>query len=300
MKVWRVILLAVVAGFTLSGCGKKESVAQSPGDKKLKVAATIYPLADIVANIGGDKVEVVTIMPPGASPHTFEPTPETINASTGAAAIFKIGNGLDDWTEKIVSAVGGKTEAVDVSDGIDLRKFDDGSADPHYWLSLVNGQIIATNVVRVLTSIDTKNSEYYMDNLMTYIRKLDAADAEIKKMLAPIKGKSFATFHEAWFYFAQEYGLVVAAAFEPFPGRQPSPAWLAEFSDTVKKNNIKWIFSEPQFSADAISQVAKDLNVRLGVLDPEGGKGEYKGEKGYIAMMKWNAKVLLDALGQPQ
>ncbi|HSV27317.1 MAG TPA: metal ABC transporter substrate-binding protein, partial [Sedimentisphaerales bacterium] len=107
-----------------------------------------------------------------------------------------------------------------------------------------------------------------------------------------------ATFHDAWYYFAREYGLKVAATFKPFPGQQPSPAWLAGFIETVRRENIQWIFSEPQFSPDAISQVAKDLGVRVSVLDPEGGAGDYNGETGYIAMMKWNAAVLLETLGQ--
>ena len=295
---WIMAILVVVTSLATSGCRRESPATGMAEGEKLKVAATIHLLADIVANVGGDKVDVVTIMPPGASPHTFEPMPETIRAAGGAAAVFKIGCGLDDWVEKIGTAIKGELEAVDVTRGVELRRFEDGSIDPHYWLSLVNGQIMAVNVAQMLSRMDAENTEYYMDNMMAYVKKLDAADAEIKAKLAPVKGMAIATFHDAWFYFAQEYGLEVAASFEPFAGRQPSPAWLTEFIETVKKKNIKWIFSEPQFSTDAISQVAKDLGVKVGVLDPEGGVGEYDGEKGYIAMMKWNAETILEALSE--
>jgi zinc transport system substrate-binding protein len=268
------------------------------GADRLKVAATIFPLADIVKNVGGDKVDVVTIMPMGASPHTFEATPEAIRTVSGASVIFKIGSGLDNWTEGITAAMQGKVKVMEVSGGIELRKFEDGSVDPHYWLSLKNGQLIAVTVAQELSKMDAANTDQYMANMMEYVKRLEAADAELKAKLAPVKGKSFATFHEAWFYFAQEYGLEVAAAFEPFPGREPTPKYLAEFGDTVKKKNIKWVFSEPQFSSDAISQVAKDLGVKLGVLDPEGGTEKYGSESGYIAMMKHNADTILKALSE--
>jgi len=300
---WAVVAVAVIVVVLLLAYGPRAGKGPAdgggegqPSGGKVKVAATIYPLADIVANVGGEKVDVVTIMPAGASPHTFEVTPDTVRAAQGARALFKIGCGLDDWAEKITAAMGGDVRVVEVSQEIDLRKFEDGSVDPHYWLSLKNGQVIAVTVARTLSSIDASNGEYYMHNMTDYVKRLEAADAEIAAMLAPVKGKSFVTFHEAWFYFAQEYGLNIAAAFEPFPGRQPTPAWLAEFEDAIRKNNVKWIFSEPQFSDAAVSQVAKDLNVKLGVLDPEGGVSEYEGQKGYIPMMKHNAETIRKAL----
>jgi ABC-type Zn uptake system ZnuABC Zn-binding protein ZnuA len=303
--IWAAVLAVIVVALIMMvptvPDGTKSPAAggqATPASGKLKVAATIFPLADIVGNIGGEKVDVVTIMPVGASPHTFEPTPETIRTVSGAAMIFKIGSGLDDWTEKVTAAMQGKVSVVAVSSNIELRKFEDGSVDPHYWLSLANGQIIAVTVAKELSRIDEAGTEYYMANMKEYVKKLEAADARIKAKLAPVKGKSFATFHEAWFYFAREYGLEVAMAFEPFPGREPTPKYLAEFGDTVKKKNIKWVFSEPQFSSDAISQVAKDLGVKLGVLDPEGGMADDAKEHGYIPMMQRNAETILKALSE--
>jgi ABC-type Zn uptake system ZnuABC Zn-binding protein ZnuA len=304
MWIWATAgLIVLVALYLLIPLAERKAgrvavdVSPSP-TAKLKVAATIFPLADIVKNVGGDMVDVVTIMPPGASPHTFEPTPETVNAVSGARIIFRIGGGLDNWVDSVTGAMQGKPVVVEASGGIELRKFEDGSVDPHYWLSLKNGQLMAVNVGQELSKLDPKNAERYMANMIEYTRKLEAADADLRKMLAPVKGRSFATFHEAWFYFAKEYGLDVAEAFEPFPGKEPTPAYLKTFGDTVKAKGIKWIFSEPQFSSDAISQVAADLNVKLGVLDPEGGWAQDPSQRGYIQMMKRNAETILKAMNE--
>jgi zinc transport system substrate-binding protein len=300
---WILLGLGLILGLYqlvtgIAGLASQKTVVQPRAAGRLKVAATLFPLADIVKNVGGDLVDVVTIMPPGASPHTFEPTPETVNAVSGARVIFRIGSGLDNWVDAVTGAMQVRPVVVEVSGGIELRKFADGSTDPHYWLSLKNGQLIAVNVAQELSKLDPKNAERYMAAMIDYAKQLDVADAELRTMLAPVKGKSIATFHEAWFYFAKEYGLDVAEAFEPFPGKEPTPAYLKNFKDTIKAKGIRWIFSEPQFSSDAISQVASDLNVKLGMLDPEGGWARDPSQRGYIQMMKANAATILKAMSE--
>ncbi len=291
-----VIVISMVAALVLVcwlvSCRKRQQPAGQ--SDKPKVAASIFPLADIIRNVGGDKVTVITILPAGASPHTFEIKPETVKAAAGIKAIFKIGAGLDDWAEGVAAAVRKPPGIVDVSQGVVLRKLPDGSIDPHYWLSLGNGKLIARNVAETLSELDPANTEYYSANLAAYQRQLSTADIEIKEILADLPERTFATFHEAWFYFADAYGLKVAAAFEPFPGKEPTPEFLAEFTRAVKEHNVKVIFSEPQFSPEAIAQLAKDMGVKLGRLDPEGGGSSET--QGYIEMMKFNAMTIREAL----
>jgi zinc transport system substrate-binding protein len=297
VKKYAFISLAAVAGIIccilLSSCKKTE---QSADATKLKVAATIFPLADIARNVGGDKVTVITIMPPGASPHTFEPSYDTIRNASGIKAMFKIGFGLDDWAQKVVDGISGKVSIIEVSKGIELRHLEDGSVDPHYWLSLTNGGIIAKNIADSLTELDPANKDYYLKNLADYQKSLAAENEAIKKKLGTLKEKTFVTFHEAWFYFAQAYGLKVAEAFEPFPGKEPTPAFLARFIKTIKENNIKVVFVEPQFSAESIRQLATDFHLKIRMLDPEGGgTGE---TKSYLDMMRFNAETIYKALSE--
>ena len=122
-----------------------------------------------------------------------------------------------------------------------------------------------------LAGLDPANKDYYLNNLAAYQQHLAKEDEEIKNKLAGLPQKKFVTFHEAWFYFAQAYGLEVAEAFEPFPGKEPTPEFLAHFIDVIKKNNIKVVFVEPQFSPESIQQVANDLHLKIRTLDPEGG-----------------------------
>jgi ABC-type Zn uptake system ZnuABC Zn-binding protein ZnuA len=286
------IVLCLICGFLLCSCRKEKESAV--GDGRIKAAATIFPLADIVKKVGGDKVTVITIMPPGASPHTFEVSPATVEAAAGARIFFKIGAGLDDWVTGITGAMEEKPEIVDLSKEVTLRKLPDGTADPHYWLSLENGMVIARTAAERLSALDPANKEYYSAHLAAYLRKLSKADEELKRMFANLPDKKFVTFHEAWFYFAQAYGLEVTAAFEPFPGKEPTPEFLVEFSKTIEEKNIKALFTEPEFSPEAVKQLAKDMGLKLEVLDPLGGTSPQTDS--YISMMKSDANVIYDAL----
>lgn len=288
------ITAILCGGILLCSCKKSESPAAAGG--KLKIAATIFPLSDIAANVGGDKISVITILPAGASPHTFEPKIETIRQASGIKALFKIGHGLDEWGQKLVESLGNDISVIEVSKGIALRKFPDGSVDPHYWLSMANASVIAQNIAEALIKFDPANKDYYLKNLVAYQQQLSKEDQAIKEKLAGLKQKSFATFHEAWFYFAKEYSLEVAEAFEPFAGKEPTPEFLANFIKTIKEKHVKVVFAEPQFSAEAIQQTAKDLGIKIGTLDPEGGGMEQT--KTYINMMRYNAQTVYNALSE--
>jgi ABC-type Zn uptake system ZnuABC Zn-binding protein ZnuA len=284
--------ISLIFCFLLCSCRKENTPAADAG--KLKVAATIFPLADIARNIGGDKITVITIMPPGASPHTFEINPRIVESAMGMTMLFKIGAGLDNWAEGITGAMREKPQIVDLSKVIRLRKLPDGSADPHYWLNLENGMIIAKTIADSLSVLDPADTEFYQENLTKYLEELRGANDQLKKMFVNLPDKKLATFHEAWFYFAQAYGLEVTTAFEPFPGKEPTPEFLAEFTKTIKENKIKVIFTEPQFSTEVIIQVAKDLGVKLQLVDPEGGGSPET--MSYISMMKFNANTIYNAL----
>jgi zinc transport system substrate-binding protein len=283
------MILAV--SLVVAGCKKQQATAEPNSPR---AAATIYPLMDIARNIGGDKISVICLMPPGASPHTFEVSNETIERAQGTRILFKIGSGLDDWADGVTNSLGPGLDVKTVSDGIALRKFEDGSADPHYWLSLKNGETIARNVANELSRIYPQYQETFSRNLAAYQKTLAAEDAAIRQKLSSLTDRKFATFHEAWFYFADAYGFKIIAAFEPYPGREPTPDFLNNFIRTLKENKVKVIFSEPQFSPEAVRQVAEDLGVKLATLDPEGGGTEQT--RTYTGMMQYNADTIYEYL----
>lgn len=260
---------------------------------KPRVAATIFPIYDIARNIAGNKMDVLLIAPPGASPHTFEITPERVKELQGAKIIFAIGHGLDAWASQTAEALPG-SEVITVDNNIDLMADEESSgANPHYWLSLANARIISTNILNELKAADPASSEYYDQNAAGFLSELELADQEIKTILGRITDKNIITMHDAWPYFARDYGINVVATFEPYPGSEPTPQYLAELSRTAKKYNVKTIFSEPQLSSQLLSAFLEDLGMNLAVLDPEGG---LPGRESYIDLMKFNAQSIHGAL----
>ncbi|MDD4995704.1 MAG: metal ABC transporter substrate-binding protein [Patescibacteria group bacterium] len=288
-----VLFLALVAIIGVAACLSLFSNSIPAVSGKPRVAATIFPIYDIAKNIAGDKMDVLLIAPPGASPHTFEITPERIRDLQGSKLIFAIGHGLDTWASQTAQALP-NSEVIIVDKGIELIADEEESgANPHYWLSLKNARIISLNILNALKSADPINGEYYDQNTASFLSELDAADREIKKLLGNLTDKNIITMHDAWPYFAKDYGINIIASFEPYPGSEPTPQYLAELSRTAKEYNVKTIFSEPQLSSQLLIPFLEDLGMNLAVLDPEGGLA---GRETYIDLMKFNAQAIHDAL----
>jgi zinc transport system substrate-binding protein len=302
MRKMIIIGLLTFLPFWHHACSKRPSTAYA----KPKVATTIFPLYDITRNIAGDKLEVLQILPPGTSPHTYELTPQQVKRLQGVVVVFGIGHGLDDWTSTIVDVLPGVKRVI-VDRGISLKRFavpeeheadDEGhqeheGANPHYWLSIDNGKLIAKTVAEELMRLDPDNGNHYRTNLDGYLSKLDAAKEAIEGRVRELPRKKMITFHDAWAYFAQEFGLEVVGAFEPFPGKQPTPRHLAALHETARRHDMTVIFSEPQFSSETVASFVKDMGLRLYVLDPLGG---VDGRDSYIGLLKYDSDMIVEAL----
>ena len=263
---------------------------------KLTIGATIFPLYDITQNIVKDKADVIQILPIGASPHTFELTPEKVKELSDAKIIFKIGV-LDDWIDPVSDSLP-LVQKIAVNKNIVLLNSEEEGEqyDPHYWLSIKNAKIISQNIYDELIKIDPQNANIYKTNLDQYFIELDKAELIIKNQLANLKSNKLITFHDSWQYFANEYGLKVVGVFEPSPGQEPAPQYLKQITLTAEKYQIKTIFSEPQFSTGLIEQIAKDTNLKIYQLDAEGGGNA--GKETYIKLMEYNSETIFTALNE--
>lgn len=277
-----VIIICLSIVISLFILGNKNSTSQ---DSSLKVAATIFPLYDITRNIAGDSIDVELILPPGASPHTFEPSPQEIKALQGSKAIFTIGYDIDNWSEKLAQTAG-ISQQITVDRNVKL--IDD---NPHYWLSVQNSELIADQVLDELTLLFPQYEQEFIKNRDNYVIKLRNLSQELNAKLAS-QNIQIATFHNAWEYFAQEYGIKVVAIFEEFPGKEPSPAYLADFQKQIQTNQVKIIFAEPQFSTAQLNPIATDLGVEISTLDPIGG---IEGRDSYESLMRYNLERILEA-----
>lgn len=263
-----------------------------PEGEKQAVAVTIYPLYDLARNVAGEEAEVKLILPPGASPHLFEFSPKQLKELQNVKAVFAIGHGLDDWAAQIANVVK-DAPIITVDQGIDLRKFENGATDPHYWLHFGNARQITDTIAKELGEIDPAHADLYRMSAQAYKEKLAEKEDSLKPVLAQAQGKSILTFHEGWFYFAQNFGLKIAGTFEPAAGVEPTPRYLAALQREIKEKQIKIIFIEPQLSTGVLEGFAKDNHLSIAELDPLGG---VEGRRTYLDLMEFNANAVRQAL----
>lgn len=259
-------------------------------EEESSVAATIFPIYDIAKNVAGEAVKVTLILPPGSDAHSFEPSPSLLKELNGAVTVYAIGYQLDEWSTVLADSVGAETTLVDKN--ISLRpsmEEEEGPYDPHYWLSVPNAKIIATTIANDLIARFPEQTQTFSSNLETYLLELDTLDAETRAALKDIPNKNIVTFHDAWYYFTNEYGLTVAGTFEPTAGREPTPQYLAELVNKISEAGVKTIYYEPQMSISGYETFANDYDIELKVLDDIGGVAPYDS---YINLIKTNVSTL--------
>lgn len=258
-KVTILILLLVVP--LLCGCVSQNEMPSG----KIRVVATIAPLGEFVEIVGGDKVVVTVIVPSGAEPHTFEPTPSQMREVAKADLYVMNGAGLEFWMNKVLK-VNKKMAIVDSSKGVALLQESGGEMDPHIWISLRNAGLQVNNICSGLVQVDPTNKDYYTKNRDNYLQELQSLDEELSRSFISTKSKIFIVHHPAWAYFARDYGLEEVPLMEN--EKEPGPKYLGEVVDLAKKNNIMTIFVEPEYNPKAAEVIAREMNASIISLDP--------------------------------
>lgn len=268
------------------------TVADAPA-----VAATIFPLYDIVRNVAPEGIKVTLVLPPGASPHTFEPTPAGVTKLHDAQVIYAIGHGIDGWAESLAENAGDDVFVVDK--GIALRKAaagdEDGDAhegsdgtDPHYWLSALNAMTIARTVSADLQERFPSMADGIQRAEQEYLSRLRELHTELGASIGKVANKRIVTLHDAWYYFADAYGLTIVGTFEPSAGREPTPRYLAELQAAIRDAGTTQLFSEPQIATTGFDAFVRDNGLTISVLDPIGG---VPGRESYLNLMRFNERV---------
>lgn len=331
---------------SLSACTSKQEVSKELNKEgKPSVAATIFPLYDLVRQVAGDRAVAVLVLEPGASPHTYEASPGKIKELADTKAIFAIGAGLDAWASDITTALPA-TEVIAMDRYAILKPFiqeehdhrtgsehgtettlneegeehghnaaeehgaesvhdeeendhghEHGSNDPHYWLDPAQSGALLEGIAKELGRLDPSNSQYYLDNAASYQAEIAARLPAWQEKLSALPSKELAVFHDAWSYFATAFGLGIALSFEPFPGQAPSPTYLAKLHEEAKEHDVRALFVEPQFSAEAVKTIASDLGLKVDVLDPIGG---VSGRDTYIDLIDYNVETIYRNLNDKQ
>lgn len=292
-------LLLAAAVIVVGACGTGAASTAPSGGGALSVVTTTTVFADIVKNVGGDRVTVHSIIPSGVGPEDYEPKPDDAKSLAGAALIVSNGVGLDDFVKKLLAASGDAASArLVLGDGIPTITVD-GTPNPHFWLdpSLV-AQYYVPAISAKLTALDPAGAGTYRANATAYTAALGALDTELQAQIAqlPDANRKLVTFHDAFPYFARHFGFELVGVILANPGQEPSAGDLARLVDTVKAAGVKAVFSESQFNpslAQTLAQEAGITNVVTTLYNDALGPSP---ADTYLGMMRWNVGQIVQAL----
>jgi zinc transport system substrate-binding protein len=277
----RVIPVLVIILFTLlvSSCDRGESAGEKP-----VVVVTILPQAEFVKKVGGDRVVVTVMVPPGANVHIYEPTPFQMTTLAEASMYAKVGSGIEfelTWMEKL-QAVNEEMLVVDCSAGVPLQEVtgevESLEIDPHIWMSPGNVAIMVQNIYDGLVTIDAANKAYYARNRDAYLWELDRLDQEIRDSLSGVPDRTFMVYHPSLGYFAREYDLTMLSIENE--GKEPTAAGMARMITRAKESDITVIFADPQFNPQSARVIADAIGGKVVFVDSLAG--DYLANTGYF------------------
>ena len=301
----KIILIAVI----IFGCSAKS--------QKPMFVATCQPVAYILQELVKTRGTVVTLLPAGASPHTYSPVPSDIQKTSAAKGLIYISENLDGWAANIPSKA--KIELFKLLPQEYILTFDGehhshsehpsadstsdttkakeriklANIDPHFWTDPMAVKALLPALVDTLSKLDSENADAYKVNAELFAKKLDLIDLQVRDIVKNIVGKPVFTFHPSFRYFLRRYNLGYAGSVEEAPGKEPSPRFVAEIVKKIHDSRTKGIFNEPQLPSGFINMIAQEAKVNVFLLDPIGGSNNISN---YSDLILYNARILKMAL----
>ena len=310
--IWVMLLLLV------AGCGTNHDAAGTPSGKR-KVVATFSVIGDLVHQVAGDQVDLVTLVGSDGDVHTFEPAPSDGVALAKAAMIFENGVGLEPWFEAMYKSSQSKARRVVVSKGLKLIEADEDDhkhegpkkeasghkheeLDPHVWHDVRNAMHIVEVIRDQLAEVDPANAENYKANAAAYLKQLKDLDGWVVQTVAtlPESERKLVTSHDTFGYFARRYGFqVLGSGLESFSteASDPSAADFAKLCDSIKAAKVPAIFAENVQNPKLMERLAKEAGVRLAppLFTDALGKVGSEGDT-YVKMMRHNVTTIVTQL----
>ncbi|NLC70983.1 MAG: zinc ABC transporter solute-binding protein [Desulfuromonadaceae bacterium] len=301
----QVFLANLFVGFLILCLAPAATLA---GNDPLPVFVSVLPQKQFVERIGGERVQVSVMVPPGRSPATYEPTPRQMAGLSRARLYFSIGVPFERIWMKRVAANNPQMKVIDSQCGIELMPMNSyhhhhegeihspsagghetGPPDPHIWTSPALVKIMADNIVQALCEASPENIGEFQINYQKFVTDLDLLEKEIRVKLAPLSNRRFLVFHPSWGYFARDFGLEQIAI--ESGGKEPGAKTLAALIERAKQEEIRVIFVQEQFSRTAAATVAAAIGGRVVAIDPLA--------EDYFANLRRVAEVLAAAMRQP-
>ncbi|WP_088013844.1 metal ABC transporter substrate-binding protein [Gottfriedia acidiceleris] len=308
MRIFKKLIpLILVFILALSACSNKNV----DNHNKLKVVTTYSIIYDLVKNIGGNKVEIHSLVPIGANPHEYDPLPKDLMKTTDADVVFYNGLNLEQgnsWFNKLLKSSnksGNEAPVYMVSQNVKPIYLEsnglEGETDPHAWLDIRNGVIFAKNIRDALIKEDPKNKSYYQKNADKYIQKLEKLHentlTELSKI--PLEKRFLITSEGAFKYFSKAYQLQSGYIWEINSEGQGTPSQIKNVVDLIKEKNVKVLFVETSVDPRSMETVSRETSIPIAgtVFTDSLGKPGEAGDT-YLGMMEWNTKTIINALSK--
>jgi len=268
--------------------------------ERLKVLATFSILGDLVKNIGGDRVDVSTLVGPDSDAHVYAPSPADARKVADAKVVISNGLGFEGWMSRLVRASGSKAPIVVAANGIIVGKAGaSGEADPHAWQSAANVKVYVANIRDALIAADPAGRDTYPANAAAYLAKLDALDAEIMAAIAaiPTDRRRIISSHAAFGYFQEAYGIEFIAPQGVSTESEASARDVARIITQIRRLKIPAVFLENISDPRLMQRIAQETGVRIGgKLYSDALTGEKGDAPTYLDLMRHNVKQLTAAL----
>jgi zinc transport system substrate-binding protein len=281
---------------------------------RLKVIASFFPMYEFTRNVAGDRADVRTFIPNGDEPHGWEPSTQQVQDVQNSQLFIYNGYGMEAFIPQFLSnGTFPNTTFVKASQGIEVQSadvthlgqdeakliIDQGGKDPHIWNDPILAQQEVRNIANAMEKTDPSNAQYYETNANAYITKLAKLDQDIRSGLSNCQLHKFVSFHNAFNYFSQRYGLTDYWIYGIAPEAEVAPQDIAKIESIAKANNVKIIFSEDLVDQKLVQTLATDIGAQVRILSPlEGIKNQTEQQEGVTFLDKWyqnldNLKVAL-------
>ena len=294
---------ACLAALLAAGCSAPGGAGGNRGgaDGRLRVVATTTQVADLAANVGGDRVQVTSLLKPGIDAHDYEPSPADIDAIARADLVLENGVGLERWLGDTIEGSGFDGPVVDTSQGVRLR-LAGGAADPHIWQDPGNAERMAANIERGLAAAEPAAAPAFRANLAGYTRQLRALDAEVRREVDSLANRKVVTDHDAFGYYLDRYGLELVGTVIPSfdSSAELSGRDIRELVAKVRATGVRAIFTETTRPARAAETIGREAGVRVvsgddalygDSLGPPGSDGDT-----YLKMVRHNTATIVSNL----
>ena len=303
-----VIAVGLVAA--TAGCGSESSSSTSSvTGARLDVVTTVAPITSIAANIGGDKVDIHGVVPEGTNSHTFEPVPSQAEVLAEADVIFVNGLDLEDPTTALAEANKKSTtpivelgsQTIPASEYIYDFSFpkQDGKPNPHLWTNPPMAERSAEIIADELSELDPANAATYQSNLAKFAARIAQLDAAMRTSFATVPKRELLTYHDAFAYFAEEYGWKIIGAIQVSDFEDPTPREVAALIQQVRAEGVPAIFGSEVFPSPVLEQIGKETGVRyVDVLrddDLPGAPGA--AQHSWLGLMLFDLITMTEALG---